>query len=192
LSGNAADHRDAQIYTPAPLFNPDGTLAARPVLSTSPQVIGAGTRFTVTGTPGLTKFSFIRMSAITHSVNTDLRYLTLPFTEVSPGTYELTARANLNVMTPGYWMLFGLNAAGVHSVSKTILVDPTASVQITLAGNQSSYIGQSVSLQMTGIGPAGAVFSVVGHGLARRLDHGWSDRSDLGNPHGPRGPPWCR
>ncbi|MBL9170206.1 MAG: DUF1929 domain-containing protein [Verrucomicrobiales bacterium] len=169
LSGNAADHRDAQIYTPAPLFNPDGTLAARPVLSTSPQVIGAGTRFTVTGTPGLTKFSFIRMSAITHSVNTDLRYLTLPFTEVSPGTYELTARANLNVMTPGYWMLFGLNAAGVHSVSKTILVDPTASVQITLAGNQSSYIGQSVSLQMTGIGPAGAVFQWSATGLPAGL-----------------------
>ena len=170
LGGNAADHRDAQLYTPASLFNPDGSLATRPVLTSTPQVIGAGTRFTVTGTPGLTKFSFIRMSAITHSVNTDLRYLTLPFTEISPGTYELTARANLNVMTPGYWMLFGLNASGIHSVSKTILVDPTASVRITLAGNQSSYIGQNVSLQMTGIGPAGAVFQWSAAGLPAGLN----------------------
>ena len=31
LGGNAADHRDGQLYTPAALFNADGTLATRPV-----------------------------------------------------------------------------------------------------------------------------------------------------------------
>lgn len=176
LGGNAADHQDGQVYSPAALFNADGSLAPRPLLSSAPQVIGAGTRFTVTGTPGLTKFSFIKMSAITHSVNTDLRYLSLPFTEVSPGVYDVSAHANLNVMTPGYWMLFGLNAAGTFSLSKTVLVDPTGSVRITVAGNQSSYLGQSVSLPMAGIGPAGAVFNWQATGLPTGL----SIRPDTG------------
>ena len=116
LGGNSADHRDAQLYTPAQLFNPDGSLATRPVLSAAPSQIGVGSVFGVNGTPGMTKFAFIKMSAITHSMNTDLRYLSLPFTETSPGIYDLTARTNLNVMTPGYWMLFGILPSGAYSV----------------------------------------------------------------------------
>src|SRR5204863_715650 len=127
LGGNSADHRDIQLFTPPNLFNADGSPATRPALNTAPPSVGVGTRFTVAGTPGLRKFSFIKMSAITHSVNTDLRFLSLPFTEISPGNYEITAHTNLNVMTPGYWMLFALDAAGAHSVAKIVLVDATGS-----------------------------------------------------------------
>ena len=86
------DHRDAQLFTPPTLYNADGTLATRPTLATAPTAIGVATTFTVTGTPGIQKFSFIKMSAITHSVNTDLRYLSLPFTETSSGNYQITAQ----------------------------------------------------------------------------------------------------
>jgi len=165
LSGNSADHRDAQIYTPPKLFNADGTLAARPVLSAAPTAIGAGTAFTVTGTTGLQKFSFIKMSAITHSVNTDVRYLSLPFTETSAGTYRVTAHTSLNVMTPGYWMLFGLNSAGVHSVAKVILVDSIAGVTVTSPGNQAALIGQPTSLQMIATAPVGSVLTWSATGL---------------------------
>ena len=163
------DHRDAELFTPPNLFNADGSLAARPTLSTAPATIGVATTFTVTGTPGIQKFSFIKMSAITHSVNTDLRYLSLPFVETSPGNYALTAHTNLNVMTPGYWMLFGLDAAGVHSVAKIILVDAISSVSIAVPGNQSSYIGQSSSLQMIASSPAGSVLNWSATGLPAGL-----------------------
>lgn len=159
------DHRDVQIFTPPNLFNADGTPAIRPVLNTTPATIGVATKFTVTGTPGITRFSFIKMSAITHSVNTDLRQLSLPFTEVSPGTYEVTAHSSLNVMTPGYWMLFALNAAGAHSVSKTILVDAINAVNVAVPGNQASYVNNSVSLQMFASGPAGSVLQWSATGL---------------------------
>lgn len=167
------DHRDAQLYTPATLFNPDGSPATRPVLDTTPEAIGVATTFTVTGTPGIQKFSFIKLSSITHSVNTDLRYLSLPFTETSPGTYQITAHASLNVMTPGYWMLFGLNAAGAHSVSKTILVDAINSVSVAVPGNQAAYINQPASLQMIASGPTGSVFqwSATGLPLGLSIDH---------------------
>ncbi|MGZ8899997.1 MAG: putative Ig domain-containing protein, partial [Limisphaerales bacterium] len=165
LGGNSADHRDAQLYTPPALFNADGTLAARPVLNTAPQAIGIASRFAVSGTPGIQKFSFIKMSAITHSVNTDLRYLSLPFTESSPGNYELTAHASLNVMTPGYWMLFGLNSAGAHSVAKVVLVDAINAVAIAAPGNQASYVNQPASLQMVASAPAGATLNWSATGL---------------------------
>ncbi len=182
LGGNSADHRDAQLYTPASLFNADGSLAVRPVLNTAPASIGVGTRFTVAGTPGLQKFSFIKMSAITHSVNTDLRYLSLPFTETSSGSYEITAHSSLNVMTPGYWMLFGLNASGAHSVAKIILVDATASVDVVTPGNQASYVGQSVSLQMAGSGPAGSVLVWSATGLPQGLSINASTGRITGTP----------
>src|SRR5688572_25463343 len=165
LGGNSADHRDAQLFTPPTLFNADGTLATRPVINTAPQAIGVATRFFVTATPGLQKFSFIKMSAITHSVNTDLRYLALPFTETSPGTYEISSHASLNVMTPGYWMLFGLNAAGTHSVAKVILVDGINAVALAAPGNQASYVNQPAALQMVASAPAGAVLNWSETGL---------------------------
>jgi YVTN family beta-propeller protein len=176
------DHRDAQLFTPPNLFKADGTLAVRPTINTTPSAIGVATRFIVTGTPGIQKFSFIKMSAITHSVNTDLRYLSLPFTEVSPGTYELTAHNSLNVMTPGYWMLFGLNAAGAHSVAKTILVDAINAVNVAVPGNQASYIGQAASLQMVGSGPAGSVLNWSATGLPTGLSIGSANGLISGTP----------
>jgi YVTN family beta-propeller protein len=177
-----ADHRDAQLFTPPNLFNADGTLAARPTINTAPAAIGVATRFTVTGTPGITRFSFIKMSAITHSVNTDLRQLSLPFTEVSSGTYEITAHSSLNVMTPGYWMLFALNAAGAHSVAKTILVDAINAVNIAEPGNQSSYISQPASLQMVASAPVGSVLNWSATGLPNGLTIGSASGLISGTP----------
>jgi len=79
LSGNAADHRDAQLYTPPMLFNADGTNATRPTMSSAPSSIGPGQVFNVQGSAGMTRFTFIKMSSQTHSMNTDLRFLELPF-----------------------------------------------------------------------------------------------------------------
>lgn len=155
----STDHQDAQIYTPPTLFNADGSLATRPLLTNAPTTIGVATTFNVTGTPAIQKFAFIKMSAVTHSMNTDLRYLPLTFTETTPGNYAITAHTNLNVMTPGYWMLFGLNAAGAHSVAKIIFVDSTGVVSITSPGNRGAYVGSAVSLPMTGTGPVGSVLT---------------------------------
>ncbi len=131
LAGNAAvDHADIQLYNPPCLYTTTGTLATRPVLNTAPAAIGLTGRFTVQGTAGLKKFAFIRMTSTTHSMTTDQRYISLPYTEISSGVYELSPYANRNIMTPGYWMLFGLDAQGVHSKAKIIKVDEAATVAI--------------------------------------------------------------
>ncbi len=121
---NNASHQNGQIYSPAYLFNSDGTLAPRPILSNSPGVIKAGEAFTVTASSDVTQFSFIKMSATTHAVNTDTRFTNLSFVKRNDGKFSLTVPANPNVLIPGYWMLFALNANHVPSIAQVIRVEP--------------------------------------------------------------------
>lgn len=143
------DHQDAQIYTPAPLFNADGTAAVRPQITTAPDRIGPGAVFTVTATPGVQYFSFIRMASQTHSVSTDLRHLRLPHSVSGAGQYALTANASINVLTPGYWMLFAVNANGAWSPSRIIQVTNDTLPVITNPGPQSVVKGGGVSLPVS-------------------------------------------
>ena len=160
-----ANHQDAQVYTPSCLYKADGSLAVRPVLTTAPTSIGAGASFTVVGTAGLVKFAFIRMASTTHAVNTDQRYLSLPVTQTSPGNYLVSAHSNLNVMTPGYWMLFGIAADGVYSKAKVIQVDSALGIAITDPGSQFSTINTAASLQIQATSPAGITKNFSASGL---------------------------
>lgn len=164
-----ADHRDAQLYTPPNLLNSSGTALTRPVLNTAPTKIGPGMTFKVEGTAGLAKFAFIRLAALTHSVNTDQRYLSLPFTETSAGNYDVVAHSNLNVLTPGYWMLFGIMPSGVYSVSKIIQVDPTSAVNVINPGPQTHIIGQSINLQIQATAPGSSALTYSATGLPTGL-----------------------
>ncbi|MBX3015411.1 MAG: discoidin domain-containing protein [Caldilineaceae bacterium] len=125
LCNCSADHPDHQIYWPPYLFNADGSLATRPTMTTAPTEITYGSTFQVAATANLAKFTLIKMSGVTHNLNSDLRYLNLPFTTTGAGQYELTVPANENVLTPGYWMLFAINGQGVPSVAKVIQVKST-------------------------------------------------------------------
>lgn len=145
----AVDHQDAQIYTPAPLFNADGSAAARPQITTAPDRIGPGAVFTVTATPGVQYFSFIRLAAQTHSVSTDLRHLRFSHTATAAGQYALTAPPSINVLTPGYWMLFAVNGNGVWSPSRIIQVTNDTLPVVTNPGSQNVGAGQAVSLPIS-------------------------------------------
>ncbi len=169
LGGNAADHRDAQIFTPPALFNANGTPATRPVITQAPAQIGIGARFTVLSEAGLAKFAFIKMSSQTHSINTDVRYLELGFTEPAPGTYEITAQSNRNVLTPGYWMLFALNSASAHSVARIIQVTADNAPTITNPGDQLTSQNAAASLQIVASAPSGGALTYTASGLPAGL-----------------------
>jgi YVTN family beta-propeller protein len=162
LGGNAADHRDAQIYTPPMLYDAAGNLASRPTMSSAPTEIGPGQVFNVQGSAGITRFTFIRMSSQTHSMNTDLRFLELPFTSPSSGNYAITAHSNISVMTPGYWMLFAHNAQGAYSVSKIIQVSTANVPTLANPGPQTTGTTKTASLQLVGAGPGTKTYSATG------------------------------
>ncbi len=115
------DHWNAEVFSPPYLFDSGGGLVVRPVIDDSASVLRLGRTFTVQATPGLSAFSMIRMSATTHTMNTDQRFLRPSMQETSPGSYEVTLHSNENVLVPGYWMLFAMNGE-VPSIAKVIQV----------------------------------------------------------------------
>ncbi|HUH29511.1 galactose oxidase-like domain-containing protein, partial [Gelidibacter sp.] len=118
--GCAANHKDAEIFSPPYLFDNNGELAERPSLKAPDKAFYERT-LTVTATPGIDKFSFIRMSSATHSVNNEQRRVPVDFTIGNNGAYILDI-PEANLMPPGYYMLFAIDANGVPSVSEVVMV----------------------------------------------------------------------
>lgn len=186
-----ADHPDAQVFSPPYLFNSDGSPATRPVITSAPTATKYGRAITVQATAGLSKFNLVKMSATTHDLNSDLRLLKVPFTEVSSGVYQLNLNPNVNVLTPGYWMLFGINSQGTPSVAHvmgirstdTPLVERQAAVRtlflstVSLPISASDPNGDTLTFSATGLPPGltihpqtgviGGVASATGSYLAR-------------------------
>ncbi len=123
-AGSPVNHPDLEIYSPNYLFNEDGTLADRPVIETGPDSVSFGSAFSLTmqTSDPINEFNLVRMSAVTHGVNTDQRFLSVDFTNQGGNDYELTAPANGNIAPPGYYMLFALSENGTPSEAKIIQI----------------------------------------------------------------------
>lgn len=144
----AADHQNAQRYSPPYLFNQDGSKAQRPLIIEAPKVIRNGETFTLKSDTDIERFSLIKMSATTHAVNTDLRFLSPKFSRQQEGGYRIIAAANKNVLTAGYWMLFAINRAGVPSVARIIQVTTLNGLKIEQLTHQSHRANHSLSLKV--------------------------------------------
>jgi hypothetical protein len=166
-----------EIYKPAYLFNPDGTLATRPSITSVPSSIGYGNAFTV-ATPDAANISsvvLVRNGTVTHAFGMDQREVDLSFTAGS-GILTVTAPPNGNIAPPGYYMLFILNQSGAPSVASFVpvtaaqsdfAVAATPSSQTASRGKSTSYTVSvtpsngftgNVSLSVTGL-PSGATAS---------------------------------
>ncbi|WP_363798310.1 galactose oxidase-like domain-containing protein [Lysobacter firmicutimachus] len=111
----------AEIFTPPALLRG----LPRPTIAAAPQAVGFGQRFTVSASvqnSQIKRFTLVRMSATTHSINTDQRLLEVGFSASANDTYELTAPTNGNLAPPGYYMLFAISQDGVYSKSAIVKV----------------------------------------------------------------------
>ncbi|KAI4276113.1 MAG: hypothetical protein L6R35_006231 [Caloplaca aegaea] len=119
----STNHPNAQIFSPAYLFNADGSKAARPVInSVSATSVAVGTTMTVTTNSAVMSWSLVRYASVTHSVNTDQRRVPLKPEATNGNTYTLRIPSDSGVALPGSWMLYAMNAQGVPSISKTITI----------------------------------------------------------------------
>jgi hypothetical protein len=112
-----------EIYQPPYLFNPDGSLATQPTITSAPASISYGSSFTV-NTPNAANISsvvLVRNPTVTHAFGMDQREVGLSFTAGS-GSLTVTAPPNGNIAPPGYYMLFILNSSGVPSASQFVQV----------------------------------------------------------------------
>jgi hypothetical protein len=118
--------RTIEIFSPPYLFNPDGTLAARPsITSTSPDIVHHGTTFAIE-TPDASNIGRVvlaRPMAVTHQTDSEQRIIPLSFTRT--GSSTLAARApngwHPHALAPrGWYMLFILDNNGTPSVARFI------------------------------------------------------------------------
>jgi hypothetical protein len=127
--GCAQNHFDAEIFSPAYLFQ-----APRPMIASGPDAAGYGSALSIGASGSITSFVWIRMSAVTHSVNTDQRRLPAAFSSLGDATYTVEAPADANVAPPGYYMLFALNG-DVPSVAKIIRIGSDTTTPLPGTGN---------------------------------------------------------
>ncbi len=113
------NHFDAEIYSPPYLFNPDGSLAARPTIS-APATADYNTSINVTGSTDIQEFSLIRFSAATHSTNNEQRRIPVTFSG-TPGDYSVDIPGR-ELLPPGYYMLFAIDSNGVPSVAEAVQI----------------------------------------------------------------------
>ncbi|MDW3094990.1 MAG: Ig-like domain-containing protein [Gammaproteobacteria bacterium] len=117
-----ANHLDAQIYSPPYLYNNDGSLATRPVITNAPSQAGAGDEITVSASADTQSFSMVRLSATTHHLNTDQRVVPVSSIDNGDGTFTLTMFSNPNVLIAGNYWLFAMNGDDTPSIGRTIQI----------------------------------------------------------------------
>ena len=121
-TGCVQNHLDAEILTPPYLLNQDGSAAARPAITSAPGVAQRGQSIVVTTNSPVATFALMRLSAVTHTTNTDPRRSPLAAEQIADRSYRLTIPSDSGVVLPGYYMLFAMNAAGVPSVASSVQV----------------------------------------------------------------------
>ena len=154
-----------EIYSPAYLFNPDGSRATRPVITAAPGRIGYNSAPFKVQTPdalNIRSVVLVKPGSDTHAYDMEQRLVGLTFTAVS-GALTVNAPPNSNLAPPGYYMLFLLNHAGVPSVAKFVQVSQNPTDQppkgtITVpVGDITIHAGQAVKFAGTGSDADGTV-----------------------------------
>jgi hypothetical protein len=136
------DHYDAEYYSPPYLFN-----GPRPTIDSAPNSASYGEVFTIGASDagGISGVTLVALSGTTHEFNMSQRFVRLPFAATSePNRYSAAAPAGPTLAPPGYYMLFVLNANGVPSMARMLLLGSSGT------GNQAPVVNagadQSISL----------------------------------------------
>jgi Domain of unknown function (DUF1929)/Bacterial Ig domain/Kelch motif len=128
----------AQVYSPAYLFK-----GARPTITSAPDNVPYGSApFTVNSPEASTiaSVSLISLGSVTHSTDMNQSYAELPFTKTT-NQLVVSAPQDATQISPGYYMLFLVDANGVPSVAKILkigaAVPPPSSTTLGLTSKGS-------------------------------------------------------
>ena len=117
-------HR-AEIFTPPYLEgNP-----SRPAVLEAPDVINYGDTLDVSFSSSSTiaKVSLLRLSSVTHGFDMNQRYVPCPIVTQSASSITAVGPVNANIAPLGFYMLFLVDANGVPSIAKYVLIDDALS-----------------------------------------------------------------
>jgi hypothetical protein len=152
-----------QIYSP-PYGGRADWMTRRPTLGGLPASVGYGNTFIVTMTPNatsnepITRLMMISPGAVTHAFNERQEVFELDYVHLSGNSYRVTAPASTKLATPGYYMVFAVDATddgtpgdtrikGIPSVCKWIQIKDFEQILVTggriARGSTSSTINWS-------------------------------------------------
>jgi len=134
----ATNHQNGQIFDPPYLFDATGLEAERPTISNGPETTFAGDTISLTASDDITRFTMVKLAAVTHHHSTDQRLVPVEFSKTSNNDYLLQINPNANVLIPGYYWIFGLNQDGVPSVGHQIQVLVTTDHVVPAATTQTN------------------------------------------------------
>jgi hypothetical protein len=108
----------AEIFSPPYLFR-----GSRPTITNAPGAVGYGGTLAISSpnAADIEKIALIRAGAVTHSTDTEQRYVGLNFS-VSGNNITASGPVSANLAPPGYYMLFLVDSAGVPSVASWVQV----------------------------------------------------------------------
>jgi hypothetical protein len=110
------DYQTAEIYSPPYLF-----MGPRPTITAAPGSVALGTTLAIQTKEAarIKSVALVRLGSVTHTYDSDQRYVNLDFTQTRGGL-EARTPTNSNIAPPGYYMLFIVDASGVPSVAKIV------------------------------------------------------------------------
>jgi len=163
---------NAEIYYPPYLFNAAGARATRPTILNAPDSLDIGKTFgiDVPDAASVSRITLVKTGSTTHSFNLDQRFIELTF-RASGSHVSVQAPTHAGDATPGYYMLFAFNEAGVPSVAKILRMgiasnpNPAINPAITNPGAQTSTLGDTVTLALAASDPNGDTLSYAAAGL---------------------------
>jgi len=172
----AANQLSTEIYYPPYFFAAGGQRASRPIIATAPDWVDIGTVIpvSVANAASVSRVTLVKTSATTHSFNMDQRFLDLTF-QASGLNLSVQAPTRATDATPGYYMLFVFNEAGVPSVAKIVrmgiapVANPATVPTLTNPGSQTTNAGTAVNLALSATDPNGDTLIYGASGLPAGL-----------------------
>lgn len=114
----------AQFYKPPYFFDENTNAAVRPTITSAPKRVDFGVDYNVVvgDASNISSVCMIRPGSMSHSLNTDRRYIKLPFTDIGSNMVRVTAPVLRGTAIGGYWYLFIVDKKGVPSVAKIFVL----------------------------------------------------------------------
>lgn len=127
----ATDYPDAQIYSPAYLFQ-----GPRPAITSAPSTVEHNSTmdFVSPNAADITKVTLSSLASVTHTADWNQRFMELSFTR-NGDTLTINTPANANLAPENYYMIFLVNSAGVPSMAKIVKLGGAADTAAPVISN---------------------------------------------------------
>ena len=114
---------NAEIYYPPYLYDENDAFAARPTIVSATDTAEVGDLLDIqVDIEDVSAVNLVKTGSVTHSVNMDQRFLTLPFTQ-SGNMVQAALPVRATDTPPGYYMMFVLDGAGVPSMASMLRIN---------------------------------------------------------------------